>query len=80
MGALLIAVLKTSFEPLFLIFIIGTLVRMVIVYIFLPKFKEVRQTRKAKPKEIRDMILKEMKPTLVQETHQLLSIKKYFSQ
>ena len=81
LGALLIGILNLSFiEPIVAIFIIGSLARMLVVYIFLPKFKEIRKTKNPKPKEIEKMIFKEVKPTIVEETHQLISVKKYFSQ
>ena len=53
LGALLIKILTTSsIEPILLIFLIGGVARMIVVFIFLPKMKEIRKTKKLK--EVRD--------------------------
>ena len=65
-------------EPLFAIFIFGSIIRMVVVYIFLPRFKEVKKLHNKK--SLRRMLLRETKPTLIEEAHQIMSIKKYFNE
>ncbi len=79
LGAILIKFLNTSFiEPLLFIFILGGIIRMIAVFWWLPKFKEVRKTIKFKgTKSIKNLILKEGKPTLLEEFHEIASIKKY---
>ena len=79
LGAFLIGVLKTeSIHPILLIFVISGILRMFIVFIFLPKIKEVRKTKKIKSKDaVKYLIFKEAKPTLLEEAHEIMSIRKY---
>ncbi len=79
LGALLIKIITiNTIEPLFAIFILGALVRMFIVYVFLPKVKEVRKTKKFKGAgSLKQIFLHETKPTLIEEAHEIMSIKKY---
>jgi MFS family permease len=79
LGAFLIGVIKTSFiEPIILIFIIGSILRMIVVFIFLPKIKEIRKTKKFDSKRVlKHIIFKEAKPTISEEVHEIMSIKKY---
>ena len=80
-GAILIKVLKTDFiDPLFLIFIIGSIARMVVVFIGIPRIKEIRRTKKFMGKKsLEDIFLKEAKPTLIEEVHEIMHIKKYLT-
>jgi len=80
-GALLIKFITiTSIEPIKLIFIIGAVLRAIPVIIFLPKLKEVRKTKKFKgTRDLENLFLKETKPTLLEEAHEIISIPKYFS-
>ncbi len=82
LGAILIKYLTISFiEPLFLIFIISALIRMGIVFISIPKLKEVRRTEKFSNKKVfKNLILKEGPTTLSEEAHQIMSIKKYLEE
>jgi len=79
LGALLIKFLTISFiEPLFLIFIVGSIIRMIIVFWWLPKMKEIRKTKKFdSSKALKNIIFKQAKPTLFEEAHEIMSIKKY---
>ncbi len=79
LGAILIKFLTISFiEPLFLIFILGGIARMVVVFWWLPKMKEIRKTKKLdSSKTLKNMIFKQAKPTLLEEAHEIMSIKKY---
>ncbi len=79
LGALLINFLRVDFiEPLFFIFLIGSLARMIIVYIFLPRVKEIRKTKKfGGIRSLKDILLHETKPTLIEETRQIMHIRRY---
>ncbi len=79
LGALLIRFLTVSFiEPLFLIFIGGSIIRMIVIFWWLPKIKEIRKTKKFdSSKAFKNIIFKQAKPTLLQEAHEIMSIKKY---
>ncbi len=80
-GAFLIKYLNTSWiEPLFLIFIISFIVRSLVVIFGIRKIKEIRKTRKYKGfKSIEDIFLKEAKPTLIEEVHEIMHIRKYIN-
>lgn len=79
LGALLIKFLTISFiEPILMIFLIGAVARMIVVFIFLPKVKEIRKTKRLiSSKALKNIILKEAGPTLHEEVHEIISIKKY---
>ena len=79
LGAILIKYLNTSFiEPIILIFLISGVLRMFTILIGLSKIKEVRKTKDFKGTHaLKNLILKETKPTLVEEAHQIMSIKSY---
>ncbi len=79
LGALLIKILATNYiEPILLIFIIGGITRMIVVFIFLPKIKEIRKTEKfTGSKTFKNTLFKEAGPTLSEEAHEIMSIKKY---
>ena len=80
-GAILIKVLKTNFiEPLFLIFIIGSVARIIVILWGIPKIKEVKKRKRFKgPRDLENLILKEAKPTLIEEVHEIMHIKKYLT-
>jgi len=79
LGALLIKFLRTEFiNPLFLIFIIGSLASMVVVSIGIAKVKEIRKTAKfPEGKKLGEMIFREVRPTLIEEIHEITSIRNY---
>ncbi len=78
-GAILIKFLTISFiEPIIAIFLFGSILRMIVVFWWLPKIKEIRKTKKFDAtKVIKDIILKQAKPTLLEEAHEIASIKEY---
>lgn len=77
-GAFLIKFLKTSFEPILLIFIISSLMSIVVVFFWIPQIKEIKKTEKFEgSKTFRRMIFKETKPTILEEVHEIMSINKY---
>jgi len=79
LGAILIKYIDTtSIQPIIVIFIISSVIRALVVMIGLPKIKEVRKTKKfSGNRALKNIIFKEAKPTLVEEFHQIMSIKKY---
>ena len=79
LGALLIKYLTISFiEPLFFIFLLGGITRMIVVFTWLPKIKEIRRTERLGNKRIlKDLIFKQARSTLSEEVHEIMSIKKY---
>lgn len=82
LGAILIKYLNISFiEPLFAIFILGAFLRMVVVFFFIPKLKEVRKTKKFHGgRVLKNIVFKEGPTTLSEEFHQIISIKSYLSE
>jgi MFS family permease len=65
-------------KPLYLIFIIGTIARIIVVSIFVPSLNEVK--KKKKFKNLRDLekeIEKEVKPTIKEDMHQIMEIRQY---
>lgn len=77
-AALLIKYLPVwIFEPIILIFIIGAIARMVAVIWWVPKLKEARKTQKLTPEKLEKTIIKEIRPTLIEEAHQITSIGHY---
>ncbi len=77
-AALLIKYLPTwIFEPIILIFLFGAIARMIVVAWWIPKLKEVRKTKKVTTKNLEKTILKGIKPTLIEEAHEITSIGHY---
>lgn len=81
LGALLIKFLKTSFiEPIIAIFIISVIVRVIVIIWWLPKIKEVKKTKKFKTeKALKHIIIKGAGPTLMEEIHEIRTIKRYLN-
>ena len=81
LGAFLVKFLTISFiEPLFLIFILGSVARMIVVFFWLPKIKEIKEIKKIySSKALKNIIFKESKPTLIEEAHEIIHIKKYLT-
>lgn len=81
LGALLIKFLNTkTIEPIIMIFLIGTIVRMIVVFWWVPKFREIKKIKKFDGfRSLKNLVLKEAKPTINEEIHQLISIKKYIN-
>ncbi len=79
LGAFLIKFLTIGFiEPLFFIFILGGILRIIVVLWWLPKIKEIKKTSKfSNSKALENIIFKGAKSTLVEEAHEIMSIKKY---
>jgi len=81
-SATLIKYLKTSWiEPIILIFVIGAIARMVVVGFFIPKMKEIKNKKKLKGlKELKKIVVKELKPTLIEDVHEIESIRDYLKE
>jgi uncharacterized membrane protein YfcA len=79
LGAILIKFLTLSLtRSIFIIFIIGSITRMMVVFWGLPKIKETRKKRKFKSsKALKNLIFKHGKQTLLEEAHEIMSIKEY---
>ena len=78
----LLKFLNTSWiEPIILIFIIGSAARMIVVFFFVPKLKEIKHKQKFKGfKDLEHMVIKELKPTLMEDAHEIASIKNYIGE
>jgi len=78
-GAILIKFITINFmEPIIAIFILGGVLRLIVVAIGIPKIREIRKTQKFRGIEsIKDLILKEAKPTIYEETMDIIHIGKY---
>jgi MFS family permease len=81
-GAILIETINTTWiEPIYLIFIIGAIARLIIVSFWIPKIKEIKHKRKLKNlKELEKTLLKETKPTIKEDLHEIMRIKSYIKE
>jgi MFS family permease len=82
LGAILIKYLPTMFnlEAIVIIFILSGVLRMLVAIIGVHHLTEVRKISKFEGKSaFKNILLKQTKPTLVEEAHQLMSIKKYLT-
>ncbi len=78
-GALLIKFLPTIIlAPIVLIFLLGAVLRLIVTIWWLPKIKEVKKKAHFKgTTAFKNIILKQARPTLLEEAHQIMSIKEY---
>ena len=77
-GAILINFLTTTFiAPILLIFIISGILMMAITVIFLPLIKEARELKNRRG-NVRTLIFKQFKPAVLGESHELMSLGKFF--
>ena len=79
LGAFLIGFLKFEFiEPILVIFILSGVIRMVATSLFIPMIKEVRKTESINGKDgLKNLIIRQLGPTIAEEFHEIRSIKKY---
>jgi len=79
LGAILIKYINTTtIQPIIVIFIISAVLRLFTIIIGLPMMKEVRKVKKFKgTSSLKNLIIKEARPTLVEEVHQIMSMKEY---
>ncbi len=78
-SAILIKYVNTLWiKPIILIFFIGGFLRMIVVFFGLKNFKEIKKSKKIRRlKDFEKLIIKEMRPTLIEEAHEIISIKNY---
>jgi len=78
----LLKFLNTSWiEPIILIFLIGALARMIAVFFFIPRLREIKHKQKFKGfKALEHLVVKEIKPTLIEDAHEISSIKDYITE
>jgi len=81
-SSILIGTLNTKWiEPIYLIFIIGTLARMIVVGFWIPKLREIKRKQKLHNlKELEKVFLNEAKPTLEEDFHEILTIREYLKE
>jgi MFS family permease len=81
-GAILIKFLTIDFiEPIIAIFILGGIIRMIVVFFGIPHINEIKKTERFKgQKSLKNLLITEAKPTLIEEAHQIMSIKKYLNE
>ncbi len=86
MGGLLSAALikylhTTWIEPIILIFFIGAILRMIAVFFFVPRLREIKHKQKFKGfKELEHLVVKDLGPALIEEAHEIESIKNYIKE
>lgn len=78
-GAILIKFLNAgSISPIIIIFLISSLTSMAVVAVLMPKIKEIKNKKHEKnPDAFKRFLLKQIRPTLTEEMHQIVDIKKY---
>lgn len=81
LGAILIKFLPVTFiEPIIFIFLFGSFMRMIVVFWWIPKISEIRKTTQFNgSKAFKNIIFKQTKPTLIEEAHEIMSIKDYLN-
>lgn len=81
-SSLLIKYLNTTWiEPLFLIFIIGSILRFILIGFWIPKIHEAKKKKTFKNiKEFEHLVIKEIKPTLVEDMHEITAIPNYIKE
>lgn len=81
LGAILVKYLPLEqIHQIFIIFLIGTLTRMIVIFYFVPKLTEVKEKRKFNGKSaFKNMILKHAKNHILEEVHEIMSIKRYIN-
>ncbi len=79
LGALLIKYLTINFiEPLFFIFLLGGITRMIVVFCWIPRIREIRRTEKLNgTKALKNLVFKQARSALLEEAHEIMSIKRY---
>ena len=81
-SSLLIDVIHTTWiEPIPLIFISGSILRMFIIGYWVPKLKEIKKKNPLNGlKDIENIILREVRPTITEDFHEIGSIGKYLKE
>jgi MFS family permease len=81
-SALLLKILNTKFiEPIILIFLISFILRIITTLIWIPKLKDDNNKKELKGiGDFRKIIIKEAKPTLREDFHEIVKIKNYLKE
>lgn len=81
-SAILLKVINSSLaSPIIILFIAGSILRMLVVGFWIPRLKEITNKKKFESvKELEHIILKEIKPTLIEDMHEILEIKEYIKE
>ncbi len=81
-SAFLLKILDTKFiEPIILIFIIGFILRTITALIWIPRIKDDNKKKELKGiGDFRKIIVKEAKPTLREDFHEIVEIKNYLKE
>ena len=76
-GAFLIQFLTIDFiSPMFFIFILSGVLMMLAVIIFMPMIQEAREM--GNKKKAGNLVLKQIKPSVLGEVHEIMSLRRYF--
>lgn len=81
-SAFLLKFLKTEFiEPIILIFLLGFVLRVITAMIWIPKLRDDNKKKRIKGiGEFKKVIVKEIKPTLKEDFHEIVQIKNYLKE
>lgn len=81
-GAILIKIIKTSWvEPIILIFMIGAIARMIVIFFGINRIKEVRKTQKFKGlKSLENIFFHESRASLIEEAYEIKAIPGYLKE
>jgi MFS family permease len=77
-GAFLIKYLSVSIPTIFAIFILSSLFMILVTFAWIPEIKEARKTESFNGRQaFNNLILKGVKPTIIEEVHDFIAIKQY---
>jgi len=80
-AAILIKYLQIDLiKPIIFIFLISSLARLIVISFFFRKVREVRKTKHFDPNTFRKSLIKQIKPTMREEIHEIASIKGYLKE
>jgi len=82
LSAYLLKIINFSFiSPIIILFIVGTILRIIIVGFWIPKLYEITNKKKFESiKKLENIVLKEIKPTLIEDMHEIIEIKEYIKE
>ena len=67
-------------EPVSAIFIFSSLLSMLVVFFGITQIREIKKKKKMSGiKDFETFVVKQVKPTLLEEAHEIISVKKYFN-
>lgn len=69
-----------TIDSIIFIFLASSIIRMAVVWCWIPKVKEVRKTKKMNSKSFRKNIINQIKPSIMEEIHEISSIKGYLKE